>query len=312
VPRTIYQNPKIEIEEETFTHGTIQRLRVVKLRGTLVRMTTTVQRDTSVPSYTMCHQGRISQDLRIPDTDGGHIMALSLGGVDIRENIAPMYSGFNRHGAWREKEREILAYLSDHSGDFRMCVEIQYQKANSGGDPRIPGAFRVWIEDSSGKAKIKPEILTMIKDKAVQMVLNTGSANLITQAQLIIDGGWRLEQELVIGSSNPRLPGLGVARPYAVLDYLDFHQMITTTVFGNGRPFTPQQRENILLVNRVRHNGWLVSDDTSENSKPLALYGDAGAEIDHIVPEAQSGCNAYSNARVVSSLLNKAKGTKQL
>ena len=311
MPRSICKNPNIEIDEEEFSYSGVQRHRVVRLTGTL-QLRLNVKRDTSVPSFTMLHWGHGTRDLRIPATDGGHIMALSLGGVDIPENVVPMYSGFNRHEAWREKEREILEYRSSHSGSFRMCVQIAYQDPSSGGDPRIPGAFTVWLEDLSGKAMTDRELVTMTKDAPERIEVTGPNAELVAKAQSIVDAGWRMESELEKGSVPPKLPGFGNARPYAVLDYLDFHRQIAPTNFGNGYSFTPQQRESILFVNRVRNGGWLFSDDTSENASPLSLYGDAGAEIDHIVPKSQTGSNCYSNARVISSMLNKGKGTKPL
>ena len=309
--RSISTSPAIVIEEQELSYSSIKRLKVLWLKGTLVRKTAKVKRKTSVPSYTMCHAGKTTQDLRIPDTDGGHIMALNLGGVDIKENIVPMYSGFNRHGEWRKAEDEIAKYLDENKGTFQLYVEIEYQQAKDGGDPRIPSSFTYRIEDDKDKVVVKAKTLQMVKDTPVNTMIDLATTQLISEAQKQVDAGWTLEKGLDKGSTIPGAPGSGVTRPYAALDYLDLNKKITMTEFGNGRSFTWQQRENILTVNRARNGGWLVSDDTvNENGKRLSLYGDAGAEIDHIVPKSQGGSNCYSNARVISSALNKTKGNK--
>ena len=113
------------------------------------------------------------------------------------------------------------------------------------------------------------------------------------------------------GTNALNLPAAHVTRPYAVLDYMWAHNLIPGDTIMNGRKFSGNQRNNILTVNRVLYGGgYLKSDDPHDTHTWLSSQGgDYSAEIDHIVPmKGQGGCNAYSNAQVISWASNKAKG----
>jgi hypothetical protein len=94
--------------------------------------------------------------------DKGHLMALELGGPDVRENIVPQWRAMNQNEKWRRMEQEIqemaLAALgAKHalapsawqrspvpSSALRMRVDVQY-----GRDPSIPHLFHVVVREVS-------------------------------------------------------------------------------------------------------------------------------------------------------------------
>ena len=133
-------------------------------------------------------------------------------------------------------------------------------------------------------------------------------------------------------------------RPYAVLDYImygndgsKFFGFNCAPELYNGGEFSAPQIEAMLTVNLARNNGYYKSDDPNDyvyggnshkfNNKDqvdwyyLHAHASSGKEdgvllmegyhqkpeIDHIVLKGkhlEPGCNAYSNARVISRFLN--------
>lgn len=94
----------------------------------------------------------------------GHVMALQLGGHDVRENIVPQYQQWQQTGAWRVMERNAMAHAS--GGNFVFVALMSY--ANTGDavasdyrsesernptffwdDFRIPTRFQVWVLDAT-------------------------------------------------------------------------------------------------------------------------------------------------------------------
>jgi hypothetical protein len=129
----------------------------------------------------------------------------------------------------------------------------------------------------------------------------------------MVTAKWAMEGWVATQPNAPalNLPKNGVARPYAVLDYMAALNQIPFETIGNGWKFSAAQRNNILIVNRVLYGGgWIKSDSQNDTYETLSIDGgDYTAEVDHIVPrKGQNGCNAYSNAQVVSWLKNKQKG----
>jgi hypothetical protein len=133
-------------------------------------------------------------------------------------------------------------------------------------------------------------------------------------------------------------------RPYAVIDYIlnacdgskHFQGNCSPEIYNGGK-FTGPQIESILAVNLALNNGYYKSDDphdyvydgnASKFKRPgevdwyyLHSHASSGKqdgvlimsgyhqkpEIDHIVMKGKHllpGCNAYSNARVISRYLN--------
>ena len=72
--------------------------------------------------------------------DGGHVVADEFGGSSEQTNLLPMDSEVNRHGAWRDMEKQIEAELKkdppSEVTDFK--VHVVY-----GGDSSRPVAFEV-------------------------------------------------------------------------------------------------------------------------------------------------------------------------
>jgi hypothetical protein len=110
------------------------------------------------------------------------------------------------------------------------------------------------------------------------------------------------------------------SRPYAVLDYLWFkHQEIyinhlnfgLVTRFDNTEPFSEVQKSAVRKLNILAHLGYMVSDlfaiSDQENYHTLFVgSADASAQVDHITGKSGAGSNCFSNARLVSKVMNIA------
>jgi hypothetical protein len=108
---------------------------------------------------------------------------------------------------------------------------------------------------------------------------------------------------------------LGVPRPYQGLDWAygligsnPVRSYCKKILIVNGGIFTPKQRALMQLVNRMRNDGWLVSDDPKDPITDHLTVGAAAnaGHIDHIHPKAKAGANAFSNARLISRRHNEA------
>ena len=136
------------------THG-----RTISVTGLVKDLSTKNRPVTAVPSV-----GKLP-----PGFHGGHVLGLSLGGVNEPKNVVAMYPGFNR-GKWSELEREIqkglLAKRKDRAKDFRVTIDLEYlgdpAVARDPNDPNavmdlnaIPAKLtvRVTYKDTSGKTQ---------------------------------------------------------------------------------------------------------------------------------------------------------------
>ncbi len=138
--------------------------------------------------------------------------------------------------------------------------------------------------------------------------------------------GWMAEKAFA-DFANFRLPPVG-ERPNAWLDWLIYEpanvklaQTLlskvsqSTFTIGPGHPFYDPQRQLLVLANMLtqpmeanKGECWSDASDDPIKSALTPLGTDNGIHIDHIVPEASTGPNIYSNAAVVSALYNKQKG----
>jgi hypothetical protein len=103
----------------------------------------------------------------------GHIMALSLGGPDVRANIVPQYEQWQANGRWRAME---TAAESSNPGDFFVAAMAYADSTNAlpaqtarfkngeifdWAEYRIPTEFKVWIvaQGSAIGQKIATKVL---------------------------------------------------------------------------------------------------------------------------------------------------------
>jgi hypothetical protein len=295
------------------------RFRVLELWGYPVNRKTAVKRTDAAVPYPLLYLDGSGHDPRSPHTDSGHLMSLGLGGPTISVNVVSMYSGFNRWGQWKTVESDIVKLVPQHQG-LILRVGIDY----NGTDKRIPSAFHV--EGITGGTPDTKKITggTVVYSKTgiphscpmpEFYILSEQDYKLVLEALKQMEAAkWTMEAWA--SSQNPsgnalNLPGEGVARPYAVLDYMVAFNLLPGDTIINGQTFSSNQRNNILTVNRILYGqGWIKSEVADDPHQTLSTDGgDFGAEVDHIVPrKGQGGCNAYSNAQVVSWRKNKSKG----
>lgn len=284
--------------------------------------------------------------------DGGHILGLSLGGQDESYNIVPMYPAFNR-GTWKNVENKIESDATwGYSGmNFGVTIDITYAKATD----RVPQSLSAkgYADVTNKKTKVTKrkqvadygtktqptDIETTPRLKSADEALVTGNESKSVLNKIIADAADHIEtqnkdkagaDELrksghLAAPAKTDYPDAPANRPYEYLDILAFAGRIDPkTSFGSRRLFTTYQRELILQANMAKNGGQLKSDDPNDpvkkaphNKTTLSEQGAANfPEIDHIIPKSLGGSNMFSNARVVSWLLNnkedRVKGISHL
>ncbi|MGC1547260.1 MAG: hypothetical protein WA777_01920, partial [Rhodanobacter sp.] len=220
-----------------------------------------------------------------------------------------MYASFNQHGAWKSLESELKKILKSGEGRITLSISISYG-ANE--DPRIPSAFSAGARSETGKfwpLGFIPHIAPAIE----HIPIDDDETNLVTNRYWEMQkAGWTMDDAY----PNLNLPGMGTKRHYAVLDYMsEVTGDLKSVSITNARKFDDYQINNILTVNRIFGDGYLhpdAHDDPYAGQALLTVAGDQGPHIDHIVPKATAaGCNAYSNAQVLSGLGNMRKSTNK-
>jgi hypothetical protein len=325
-------------QTETFSDstGTTTRQRVTKVSATLQQGTgTATPRDGNVqPIALKASNGTI--DARLYDTDRGHLIAIDFGGPEDPKNLVPMWGTFNRCGRWKEVERELVTWVEQQSMECVVTIAVAYPTSTTVDDPRIPIAFQVSVQTVAAQ---NPASRTWpIIDHRRPVPDNRPDASLklqLTAAKAEMEGNsWRIEDHLDwnnFPSYRPFPSFTSGARPYAVLDYLDYKELVARVGADRAKVemanrmqstgFTEVQRERILAANRALNDGHLVSDDSNDSVRTdlkhrplgtpegvLIFHGgsDSAPQVDHIIPESRSGTNAYSNAQVLSSAYNNA------
>ncbi len=273
--------------------------------------------------------------------DGGHILGLSLGGEDEPYNIVPMYPGFNR-GTWKNVENKIGNDATwAYSGmNFSVTINLTY----AGPTDEIPQSLSAQgfadVTNSKTKKTTKNKLvadygtktqptdiettgrLTASEEKVV-----TGNEPKKTLKKVITDAADYFQNTLgdAAGAKHLRkhghlrrsdridYPDKHTDRPYEYLDILTFAGKVNPgTTFTPRQIFSANQRALILQANMARNGGLLQSDDPNDPiykapylAASLSEQGAANfPEIDHIIPKSLGGSNMFSNARVVSWLLN--------
>lgn len=255
----------------------------------------------------------------------GHIVAESLGGPNISENIVPLNAHMNRAGDWRVMELAIGKLKKEVAGF--IAVRINY-----GDDTGIPRSFLIRVSATQMPAPSEAD---------GPQVDDAGPRIDRTQ-------GWRCWR--VVNAMQPRTPladsvtleywplfekhweefeGLEeddlaqLPQPLSEYSFLDFindekQKLSSVGDFGVATKFNDVQRKAILAFNAFNHRsksgdgkGWLYSDDSSDVHQDLSTKGCRDApHVDHIRPRSKGGNNAFCNARVVSEAHNVSKSAK--
>jgi hypothetical protein len=278
-------------------------------------------------------KGQAYVDSKLPNTEGGHLIALELGGADSEYNLAPMYGNVNR-GTYRGIERDLKLWV-DGTARPALLVGLNYPDPMYG-DIRIPTSMHIYrYANVSDLNTVAPRM-----DALYRVILNTPEAPvrisildedihlrdaLIRVKNAFNPNAWRVENQL--GDISHSLPPLN-RRPNAWLDFLiyshDYEKLarqllskVSSSQFtiGGGQPFWDPQRDLVALAVALTEpadskKGECWSQDAADPVKTALtkLGTDDGIHVDHIHPMRANGWNVYSNAAVISSLLNKSKG----
>lgn len=308
--------------------GSAFRLRPLRVVSEIRIKRTPRRKETNTPLAFFASFVGKKIDLRPLDIEGGHLVGIQLGGIDKPENIAPLYSHVNR-GTYAAAEAAIAsAYVTGQNQG--VVVELTY----GGDDPRIPSAvtlrqvagLEIDFDRFAYRYERQLHVWTLSNAPAAvsRIAIDPEILAFIERAQTTIRSGWRLEgvDETAAGWARAdRLPP-PENRPYACLDWImldapNNRVLPMETGIGTispGKDFSERQRELVQLVNRYRQRDarrgecWSdVADDPIKHAL-IDLGADSGVEIDHIVPKASNGVNAFSNAQVASASFNRSKG----
>lgn len=327
---------------EFFTWGTEQRRRVRFASGLDMPGPATPRILNNPPQPFSQYDSHDHLDYRLEHTERGHLIGLQFGGPETPENLVPMFAGFNgAAGAWGIMEQELARHLGTLGNRVNMHVQCCYADATTA----IPERFEVIVQHIAGapvpntfgpiKTLMQPPCIA-VQDPLSRPDIELRN-NLEAEWKLMVAAHWTIEQlGITIGIRDVPLEVGCVApgsinwarpenvfafyrtRPYAVLDWLFYTKPLLYSSLGLASPgtisnttgFSGNQISLIRKCNILFHDGWLVSDlwgiTTRERYQYLVMAStDAQAQIDHISGRAGSGSNAFSNARVISSELNK-------
>jgi hypothetical protein len=313
-----------------------------------------------------------------PYAAGGHLIASILSGSNDPENLVPVSTEFNaqmkvvenqiahilKGGTPKALSRglgeevgqatlkvKVTAYDPD---DGRIPRRVEYtlnyekirpagtKKARSGTSSR-PGKEVELVEYES-----VPDSKTWTIDQA-KLVVRVGKThqniwNFLQALKIQMPAGWAVEKVKGYETFAKSVPGDGVPRPYAVLDYWlivkkgeGYVSKHETDYPGLAAGYQPQISGGMLaranfeawqmdLMRRVcyaKNDGYLksdahgrmVADDTGipvEEKHEFLIHGAAGNgdSFDHILPAARGGSNLFSNCQITSSKFNSSKGGK--
>lgn len=343
IQRTLYAGAKSNLyETSAFTYSGANRERPTKATA-FIHSHTVGQRGATPKAISLLHDptdpAGMSDQLR--GFDGGHIVGLSLGGDDKYYNIVPMYPGFNR-GVWKNLETTIETDATyAYSGlNFEIVITLDY---SSSPDERIPNSLSVIAKADSVNPKTKAKTRKQVKNygtktqptdipttarlsladekkvtgnqskSVVNATINKAAQTIQSDYNNALGAAYIKTNKHLPPSSATDYPDDPANRPYEYLDILTLADKIDAkTTFGSRRNFSAEQRKLILQTNMARNGGKIQSDDPNDpiynpphSATELSEQGAANfPEIDHIIPKSLGGSNQFSNARVVSWLLN--------
>jgi len=324
---------------ETFTFGTPAqaRTRPLWVRASIRPDASNAGRMTGTAPLALL--SGVSADARIPNTEGGHLVGLSIGGPDCSDNLVPMF-GLTNRDTYRTVERDINT-RAKFGGSPAVLIKIDYPPVGTGvdQDPRLPTGFTVWYVANV------PDLAQLAENPSgapIHRVANSGGnpvrfdvqgADIERRRFLVelrtrtLDEKWSIELlggAAVAWNARGYLPPVG-KRPYGFVDRLvyspDYASYAALMLprwdacdIAPGREFAEGQRLNLVYASCYTQSsekkGECWSDDATDpvQSVLTPMGTDDGIEIDHIHPKASMGPNIYSNAQVISSRHNRSKG----
>lgn len=292
---------------ESYTVATVPRTRVTSIEGDVVRRRIVPARDLTQRAH--CLHYATGCDAYPAHTEGGHLIGLSIGGVDEAHNLVPMYADFNQV-RWAAFERQI--YEDRRIEAIR--VEVEYAAADS----PMPFVFEILVRWAGTEGWTQwQQLLMNDAPRPIAPTLTEAAKGIIEAAEQKVAEGWTVEAN-VKGTAG--LLDTSAPRPYAALDYLYYeaHDQLLTLVLElgltwrrwsqeRGYPFSSVQRALILAVNAYHHGGYVLSDVTG--TQILAGSTSHAPHVDHIVGMTnRGGPNLFSNAMVITAAENRSKG----
>jgi len=319
-----YTKNDLLIESERIMHAGSFRLRPTKIVSR-VRLTGRTRGAVNAQPLAYGH-GMGMVETRMYDTEAGHIMGLRLGGLNISENVVPMFAHVNRD-LFRTLERDLENHYRTGAD---MGVEYSLAYADLA-EPRVPSsitvrllrnmAFPVGTAYTYAIPALHSATVVQVPPVINRIAIDPQIALLFAQARAAVAGGWTLESystDFADWVGRGGLPPVD-QRPYAFLDYLYFVvdspllPLEGVGTIGKGRVFSTAQRGYIAMANRYAQTGpkvgecWSDVPDDPIKTALVQLGAESGIEIDHISPKSRGGSNAFSNGQVTSRKYNGAK-----
>ena len=331
--------PELLVELEAFSFGGDMRRRPKKIAGVVWDVGGRSRDELiSICDFRSDH----SLDVRNPTFGiGGHLIAVSLNGVDAEANIVPVSKHTNdKMSSVEARLRKLCA------GPRYLEIYIPSYYDEQDRDPRVPKGFVYKLYDKPSPPG--PNNACVFQTEVTQDWLAVGpaafSAKQISAVQSALIGmrfsAWLVENLSNAGPQNRDLTFLKGhlpppdKRPLAFMDYLMLvHSYVlgvdenTVAEYVNSislkTPFPKSTRQLAILGNILKHNNWLCSDVHGDPSATLQVGGSAVLEyfprlvvggglnaphVDHIVPQSLGGPNCFSNAQITSHAYNVQKG----
>jgi hypothetical protein len=285
--------PKQPLVKEGFTFVFEEVKGITRVRsvsGRMISKSTTVEK-AKIPEPLSGPIGK-GTDLYGLGVDRGHIVAQSVGGPNISENIVAMYSYFNRIGPWRAAE---LAMNEALSSSPHVAIEITYDPSK----PALPTKFmynvsKVPITSASGGIEVAMQLKPAEPyNPKIHELDKADSVLAIKQFEDFVVP--------VLTKDRDRL------NPYMILQEVnDERGVFRIQQFGK---FTKGQRIWIKMLNsHYSDNGFLTSDVPEDPYKVLNCFGGWDyPQVDHDTPWSVGGTNDFTNARLVSYKYNSDK-----
>ncbi|WP_062261273.1 DNA/RNA non-specific endonuclease [Endozoicomonas arenosclerae] len=116
----------------TYTYETDSKGRTVKVTGKLKKSAITVQKERDKLHRNTTTQSKYGGD--DPNYDGGHLIGTLFQGPAEKVNLVPQLKDQNRHGEWRQMEKEWAKEL-DKGREVEVEILVKYQEGT--GTPEI-------------------------------------------------------------------------------------------------------------------------------------------------------------------------------
>jgi hypothetical protein len=269
------------------------------------------QFDTDSPDKTLLQlgEGGVEYPLDL-NYDGGHLIALDLGGTQHPLNLVPMPSYFNRHGEWRNAER----YLCDviRGKYVTATVEVGYPNDTT----PVPNKLTIKYEYAV-PPKTEGEMDTQFQE-TLELIPQVFTRQRFDTPQTVYDA---FKQHIpAYCQANGLLDQHKV--PYSFLTYLN--EKLNYAIIGPSRiqpreKFTKEQRLYIWSLNCWNNNagaqaGYLVSDIKDQADDKKDRYAELNTkgcldfpQVDHFKPANKGGSNSFANCQLTSAWYNNQK-----